>query len=172
MTTSRSSRRSPRRCGELLLLGLDPPLQLGDAPVAQLGGPVEVVVAFGLLGLQAHPLQLAAQLLQPADGLPFGLPLGPLGVGLGAQVGQFAAELVEPGQAGRVVLLAQRGLLDLQPHHPPGQLVQLGRHRVDLGTQPGAGLVDQVDRLVRQEPVGDVAVAEVGRGDQRAVLDP
>ena len=35
--------------------------------------------------------------------------------------------------------------------------------------QPGAGLVDQVDRLVRQEPVGDVAVGQLGRGVQRLV---
>jgi len=35
----------------------------------------------------------------------------------------------------------------------------------------GAGLVDQVDRLVRQEAVRDVAVGEGGRGDQGAVRD-
>src|SRR5215472_538772 len=34
------------------------------------------------------------------------------------------------------------------------------------------GLVDQVDGLVGQEPVGDVAVAQRGRGHQRRVLDP
>ena len=33
------------------------------------------------------------------------------------------------------------------------------RHRVDLDAQPRGGLVDQVDGLVRQEAVGDVAVA-------------
>src|SRR6266568_2280213 len=33
----------------------------------------------------------------------------------------------------------------------------------------GAGLVDEVDGLVRQEPVGDVAVGQVGRGHQRLV---
>ena len=135
--------------GELLLLGREPALQLGEPAVAQLGGPVEVVVALGLLGLVAHLLQLAAQLLHPADGLPLGLPLGVLGVGLGAQVGQLAAQLVEAGLAGRVGLLGQRGLLDLQPGHPPGELVEFGGHRVDLGAQPGARLVDQVDRLVR-----------------------
>ena len=54
---------------------------------------------------------------------------------------------------------------------PPGELVELGGHRVDLGAQHRAGLVDEVDRLVGQEPVGDVAVAEHDRGDERAVLD-
>jgi hypothetical protein len=47
--------------------------------------------------------------------------------------------------------------------------VRRGGHRADA--QPRAGLVDEVDRLVRQVAVGDVAVGEVGRGDQRLVGD-
>ena len=35
----------------------------------------------------------------------------------------------------------------------------------------GAGLVDQVDGLVRQEAVGDVAVGQLGRGLERLVGD-
>ena len=50
-------------------------------------------------------------------------------------------------------------------------LVDLGRLGVDLHPDPRRGLVDQVDRLVGQEAVGDVAVAERRRGDQRRVLD-
>ena len=46
-----------------------------------------------------------------------------------------------------------------------------GGTRVDLDAQPAGRLVDQVDRLVRQEAVGDVAVREHRRGDQRGVLD-
>ena len=172
VTTSRSSRCWPCFGGQLLLLGRQPPFQLGQAAVAQLGGPVEVVGPLGLLGLVADLLQLLAQLLHPADGLALGLPLGPHRVGLGAQVGQLPPQLLQAGLAGRVGLLGQRRLLDLQPRHPAGQLVQLGRHRVDLGAQPGAGLVHQVDGLVGQEPVGDVAVAQGGGGDQGAVLDP
>ena len=37
---------------------------------------------------------------------------------------------------------------------------------------PGPGLVDQVDRLVGQEPVGDVAVGELHGRDQRLVGEP
>ena len=33
-------------------------------------------------------------------------------------------------------------------------------------------LVDEVDRLVGQEPVGDVAVREHGGGDERGIADP
>ena len=50
-------------------------------------------------------------------------------------------------------------------------LVEFGGHGVDLGADPGARLVHQVDGLVGQEAVRDVAVREHGRGDQGVVLD-
>ena len=43
--------------------------------------------------------------------------------------------------------------------------------RVDLDAQARGGLVHQVDGLVGQEAVGDVAVRERGRGHERGVLD-
>ena len=50
-------------------------------------------------------------------------------------------------------------------------LAQVGRRLHALDAQPRAGLVDQVDRLVGQMTVGDVAVGEVGGGHQRLVGD-
>ena len=50
-------------------------------------------------------------------------------------------------------------------------LVELDRRRVDLHAQARRGLVDEVDRLVGQEPVGDVAVREHRRRDERGVAD-
>ena len=44
--------------------------------------------------------------------------------------------------------------------------------RPDPQPHPRAGLVDQVDRLVGQEPVGDVAVGQLGGGDERLVGEP
>ena len=70
-----------------------------------------------------------------------------------------------------IVVVAQRLQLDLELHDVPVDLVDLGRLGVDLHPDPRGGLVDQVDRLVGQEAVGDVAVAERRRGDQRRVLD-
>ena len=49
--------------------------------------------------------------------------------------------------------------------------VDLGGHRVDLDAQLAGRLVDEVDRLVGQEAVGEVAVRQHGRGDERGVLD-
>lgn len=77
--------------GQLLFLRGESALQVADAAVAQFGGAVEVVGAFGLLGLVADLFQFLAQFLHAADRLPFGLPLGAFGVGFTAQVAQFPA---------------------------------------------------------------------------------
>ena len=45
------------------------------------------------------------------------------------------------------------------------------RHGVDLDAQAAGRLVDQVDRLVGQEAVGDVALGELSGSDQRRVHD-
>ena len=68
-------------------------------------------------------------------------------------------------------LLAHRGELDLELAHAPLGLVELERRGVDLHPEAGARLVDEVDGLVRQLPVGDVAVGEHRGGDQRGVAD-
>ena len=86
-------------------------------------------------------------------------------------VGELLAELFQPLPARLVGLLGERELLHLEPVHGALQLVDLHRAGVDLHAQPGGGLVDEVDRLVREEPRGDVAVGERGRGDQGAVGD-
>ena len=48
---------------------------------------------------------------------------------------------------------------------------ELFRLGIDLHLQPRRRLVDEVDRLVGQEAVGDVAMRQRRRGDQRAVGD-
>ena len=51
------------------------------------------------------------------------------------------------------------------------RLLQFLGHGVHLGAELGGGLVHEVDGLVGQEAVGDVAVRELRGGDERAVLD-
>ena len=62
-------------------------------------------------------------------------------------------------------------LLDLQLEDASLDDVDLRRHRVDLDAQLARRLVDEVDRLVGQEAVGEVAVRQHGGGDERRVLD-
>ena len=59
------------------------------------------------------------------------------------------------------VHLLQRGL----------ELRHFGRRNLRRQPRPGAGLIDHVDRLVRQEPIGDVALGQLRRRAERGVGD-
>ena len=139
--------------------------------MTQLGSSFEVVVPLGFLGLPMHAFDRGAKLLHVPQDLPLRLPLPAHRRRLGLQVGKLPPQLLQPLLAGGVLLLAERRFLDLEPGHPPGELVELGGHGVDLGAQHGACLVDEVDRLVGKESVSDVSMAENGRSDERRVLD-
>ena len=69
------------------------------------------------------------------------------------------------------MLLFQRFLLDLEPDDLAIDRVELFRLGIDLHFQARRRLVDEVDRLVGQKAVGDIAVRQRRRRDQRAVGD-
>ena len=139
--------------------------------MAQLRDLVEVVGAFGLLHLEPRGLDLLAQLAKAVDRGLLLVPLELEALGFLADAGQLLAQDGEPLLAGVVLLLGERGLLDLEPEGAPGELVQLLGHRVHLGADHRAGLVDKVDRLVGEEAVGNVAVGQDDRVHERVVLD-
>ena len=97
-------------------------------------------------------------------GLPLRLTLGP---------GAEQLLLVVAETRGTLEVLGVDGGFLLQPdgRHLLVELAQVRRRRHPTDPQPGAGLVDQVDRLVRQEPVGDVAVGHLRSGHQRLIGD-
>ena len=84
---------------------------------------------------------------------------------------QLGFETAEPGARPGIVLLLQRLLLDLEPDDLAIDGIELFRLGIDLHLEPRRRLVDQIDRLVGQEAVGDVAVRQRRRRDQRAVGD-
>ena len=145
-----SSRRSFSR--RELLLQLDQPAE------PQLGGPLEVAVALGELELVPHLFDLGLQLADLPDALLLLLPMRGHTFRLLAQVGQLLLQAVQPLLRGVVALLLKRDAFDLELLDAPGHLVDLDRHRVDLDPQARRGLVDQVDRLVWEEPSRDVAI--------------
>ena len=141
-----------------LLLRLQRLLQLGDPAVLQLGGFVEVILPLGLLQGGVGGLQVLPELLHLSDGALLVVPLGFLGLELLPHVGELLLDLRQVLLGELVGLLLQGGLLNLMLDDLPLDDVQLGGHGVHLGADHGAGLVHQVDGLVRQEPVGDIAV--------------
>jgi len=154
-----------------LLLG-HPVRQLAGASVLELRRRAVVRLALGLLDADGQLLDLALGLAHRRDGRLLGLPALLQGAGLLGQLGELLLQDLESRPRGIVGLLAEGLALDLQLDPAPLQLVQLDRHGVDLHPQAARGLVDEVDRLVGQEALGDVAVGQRGGGDQRGVRDP
>ena len=177
--TSSASTSSLRNTGRVAVLAFavgrfvlgELAFELGDLFVAQLGGALEVGLPLGALDLRARLLEALFQLGGALDRV---LLLLPLRLHLGRallELGELGLDRRAALLGGLVLLLAQRGQLDLQLHDAPVDLVDLGGQRVDLDADLRGGLVDQVDRLVGQEAVGDVALGERRGGDQGAVLD-
>ena len=91
--------------------------------------------------------------------------------GLLLEVGELALEPRQPVARRLVGLLLQRLALDLQLDDAAVELVERLRLGIDLHAEPRGGLVHEVDRLVGQEAVGDVAVGERRGGDDRRIGD-
>ena len=76
--------------------------------------------------------------------MPLGLEPRDLLLELGQLLFDNGAALLR----GLILLLGQRTPLDLELEGPAIELVDLGRHRVDLDAQPRGRLVHEIDRLV------------------------
>ena len=150
--------------GELLL-------EVRQVGVLQARGLFVLIVALGLFDLGVQVVNVRLEGLDLLDAVFLGLPAGLLLVEAVLELGELLRELFEPVARELVVLFLEGHLLDLHLHDAAAQVVELRRHGVDLRTDHGAGLVDEVDGLVRQETVGDIAVGERGRGDERVVVD-
>ena len=87
------------------------------------------------------------------------------------QAAQRFLERLEALLRGLVILLLQRHLFDAQLDDAPLELVHLLGLGVDLHADARAGLVDQVDGLVRQLAVGDVAMRQLRGGHDGRIGD-
>ena len=146
--------------------------ELGQRAVFEFGHPVEVVGTLGSFDVAPRRFDGFLEAAQCPDAAFFGFPARAERVGGPLDVGQFLFELFQPELRAAVRLLAQGLALDFELHDPPRRLVQFRGHGVDLCAQPGRGFVHEVDGLVGQEAVGDVAVRQDRGRDQRGVLDP
>ena len=146
-------------------------LEVGDDAVGEPSGLGIVALALRLGERIARVVELFLEFLRLADLVLFRLPACGQRVRLLLQLAELGAEFYQPVARGGVALLAQRLLLDLELDDAPVELVELFGLAVDLHTLARGRFVDEVDRLVGQEAVGDVAVGQRRRRDQRGVGD-
>ncbi len=72
---------------------------------------------------------------------------------------------------GGVALQVQRLALDFEMRDAAVLPIEFDGHGADLQAQGGAGFVDQIDGLVGQEAVGDIALGKQGGRDDGRVLN-
>ena len=147
--------------GFLVLCFLEAALQFGQLPVLQLGYLVEVAFAGVFLNLKLDFVQFFAHLLAALGRRFFTFPdFFQIGI-LPFEFANFAFEVFEAFLRGLVLFLLEGFALDLELDQAAVELV----HRLGLGIDfqfdLGRGLVNQVDGLIRQKAVGDVAVAQL-----------
>ena len=153
------------------MAGFDVALDLGQLAVFDLGGFLPVAGARGALFFGARLLQFFLELLHARDGA---LLAGPALFEAGrfaAQPLEFVLDVAQAVLRRRVLFPVQRLALDFEMRDAALDVVDFDRHAADLNLQRGAGFVDQVDGLVGQEAVGDVAMREHGGRDDGGVLD-
>ncbi len=124
-------------------------------------------MALGSLGLHAELVDLPGDLLDTVEHVLLARPAGRQLVAPRLRLGELPLDRLAHLRR----LLRHRRELDLELGDATLRLVELHRGGVDLHAQPGGGLVDEVDRLVGQEAVGDVALREHGGGGERGVAD-
>ena len=86
-------------------------------------------------------------------------------------VGDFLAQMLKAFAADLVRLLHKRLLLDLHLGELALRQIDLFGHAVDLDAQTAGCLVHEVDGLVGQETIGDVAVRQLRAGDDGGIGD-
>ena len=146
-------------------------MQLGQFAVFQLGGLIEVVAVLRHLYLGIDLLDLLPQVLHLADGLLLVLPAGLHAVKLLPQLGQLFLYLRQVRLGQLVGLLLHGRFLNFQLHDAVPQLIHLGGHRIHFGLDESAGLIHQVNGLIGEETVGDVAVGKGSGGDEGGILN-
>ena len=99
------------------------------------------------------------------------LPFGRERRGSFLELRQLLVEALQAVLRARIVFLLQRLVLDLAADDLAVDGIELLGLGIDLHAQARRGLVDEVDRLVGKEAIGDVAVRQGRRGDERRVLD-
>ena len=142
-------------------------LERRQKAVADLCDTLEIAVTLGTLGLHPQVVDLAGDLLDAVEHVLLAGPADSQLVTSGFRLRELPLHWIPQGRR----LLRHRSQFDLELDHTALGLVELDGRRIDLHPKPGRGLVDEVDRLVRQEAIGDVALGKHRGGGKRGVTD-
>ncbi len=136
----------------------DPAFQVRDHAIGEFACPLQIALPLHLFEFDARRVELFLDFLSAGELFLLRLPhRGEVG-GTGLEILEFLLQCLQTVPRGLIALLLERLALDLELDDPSVEFVDLLRLRIHLHAQARRGLIDQVDGLVGQEPVGDVAV--------------
>ena len=146
-------------------------LQLRQTTIFQLCQLIQVIVAFSLLHLVLHSVDFLLHLTYTGDRSLLCIPaLYQLIVFL-TQSCQLILELCQTVLRLSIVLLRQSLRFNLQLQNTALAFVKLRRQRINLSTQTGSSLIYQVNSLIRQKTVIDIAVRKHSSSNQGSVFN-
>ena len=154
-----------------VLRGLQPFFKLGQLAVLQLGDLVEVALAGELFNLEADTVDLFHDVLGAERLGFFSLPDFVEVRDLFLQLGDLYFDQPKALLRSFVLLAAHGFTLDLQLDQAPVEAIHHLGLGVHLDLDLGRRLVDQVNSLVGQKAVGDIAMAEFSRSHDGRVGD-
>ncbi len=155
--------------GKILLSLTDFPFELRDAPVADLRHAAVFTLPLQILRLRLEAVDLLLRFLNSLDEI---LLLLPARAKLSAPLFEVRNFLVDARQLVVGLIPLDGFALDFKLTNLPFKLIELLRHRVDLDAQACRGLINQVDGLIRQKAIRDVAMAEFCSSNDGVVLNP
>ena len=142
-----------------------------DFPVAQFADFVVIAGTLGGFRVVARGFEFGADFLDFSDAFLFRFPTRAQSGRFGTRFRQLLAQSFEADFRRFVGFFFQRRFFDFELHDAAGKRVEFFRHRVHFGADLCAGFVDEVDCLVGQKTVGNVAVGKHGGFDHGAVHD-
>src|SRR5262249_24581859 len=119
----------------------------------------------------AQGVLLLFQLADASDGALLTIPALLEAGGLAAEGFELAFDMAQAIEGSLILFLAEGLALDFEMGHAAIEVIDLDRHGSDLQSQGAGGFVDQVDGLIGEAAIGDVALRQEGGGDDRGVLD-
>ena len=155
--------------GFTVLRSLQALFQLGQLAILQLGNLVEVAFARKFFNLEANAVNLFHHIFGTQRLGFFCLPDFVEVRDFFLQLADFFFDQAKALLRGFVFFAAHGFALDLQLNQPAIKLVHHFGFGVALDADLAGRLINQVNRLVGQKPVGDVAVAQFGRRDDGRV---
>ena len=146
-------------------------IQCHQLAVTDFCGAGEITFALGINFFGFQCFHLTLDLLNFFNDIFFRRPVHLHLIHAGFRFGQFLFNLFTSFFCGFIRFLFQGLLLNFQLDDLPLNSIYFTRHAVELNTQSRRGFINQVHRLVRQKPVGNIAVRKRCGSNDGRILD-